>query len=227
MSCINTSEFDLSSTLYTYFRSSASYRVRIALNLKGLSPEHVAIHLNRGGGEQFGAEFRALNPQSLVPVYADGAVTLSQSLAIMEYLDERHPESPLLPASIEDRAHARQIALAVSCDIHPLNNLRVLKYLTQQLGVSEQGKNEWIHHWIKLGLQGIEDDLARTSNGGAFCVGERPTIADCCLVPQVFGAQRFDVDLTPFPRIRAINDACNALPAFANAHPSVQPDAQP
>ena len=226
MSFINTSESDLTATLYTYFRSSASYRVRIALNLKGLAPRHVPIHLNRGGGEQFGAEFRALNPQSLVPVFADGAVTLSQSLAIMEYLDERHPEPPLLPASIEDRAHARQIALAVSCDIHPLNNLRVLKYLTDQLGLSEQAKNEWIHHWIKLGLQAIESDLARAPVSGAFCVGDRPTTADCCLVPQVFGAQRFGVDLTPFPRVRAINDACNALPAFADAHPSVQADAQ-
>ena len=226
MSCINTSESDVPATLYTYFRSSASYRVRIALNLKGLAPRHVPVHLNRGGGEQFGAQFRTLNPQALVPVYSDDVVTLSQSLAIMEYLDERHPERPLLPASIAQRAHARQIALAVSCDIHPLNNLRVLKYLTSTLGASEQAKSEWIHHWIGLGLQAIEEDLARAPSTGAFCVGDRPTIADCCLVPQVVGAQRFGVDLTAFPRITAICDACNALEAFVRAHPGAQPDAE-
>jgi len=216
----------VSSTLYTYFRSSASYRVRIALNLKGLSPDYVFVHLNRGGGEQFSPDYRAINPQSLVPVFVDDRVTLSQSLAIMEYLDERHPEHPLLPASVEGRARARQIALAVSCEIHPLNNLRVLKYLTGSLGLSEQAKSDWIQHWIALGLQAIEDELAHEPGTGPFCVGAHPTIADCCLVPQVFSAQRFGVNLSRFPRIRAIDAACNAMPEFADAHPAAQRDAE-
>lgn len=212
-------------TLYTYFRSSASYRVRIALNLKGLDAKHVPVHLTRDGGEQFSAEFRALNPQALVPVFADGAVVLSQSLAIIEYLDERHPMPPLLPASMEGRARARQIALAIACDIHPLNNLRVLKYLTGTLGASEDAKNAWVHHWIHAGLRALEAELAH-SREGPFCVGAQPTIADCCLVPQLFNAQRFGVDLAPYPTLSAIGAACEARPAFAKAHPAVQPDAQ-
>lgn len=216
----------MSATLYTYFRSSASYRVRIALHLKGLEAQHVGVHLNRGGGEQFGAPFRAVNPQSLVPVFADGAVVLSQSLAILEYLEERHPAPPLLPTTIEARARARQIALAVACDIHPLNNLRVLKFLTGPLGLPEQAKNDWVRHWIGLGLDALEAELVRERGDGPFCVGAQPTIADCCLVPQLFNAQRFGVDLAPYPTLRAIDAACQALPAFAQAHPSVQPDAE-
>jgi len=212
-------------SLHTYFRSSASYRVRIALNLKGLDAKHVPVHLTRDGGEQFNAEFRALNPQALVPVFADGAVVLSQSLAIIEYLDERHPTPPLLPASIEGRARGRQVALAIACDIHPLNNLRVLKYLGGTLGTSEDAKNDWVKHWIGLGFQALEAELSR-SREGPFCVGAQPTIADCCLVPQLFNAQRFGVDLSPYPTLTSIDAACAALPAFAEAHPAVQPDAQ-
>ncbi len=216
----------LEATLYTYFRSSASYRVRIALNLKGLEVRHLPVHLNRGGGEQFGAEFRALNPQSLVPAFVHDGVALSQSLAIMEYLDERYPTPPLLPESIEDRACARQIALAIACDIHPLNNLRVLKRLTQDMGISDAAKNDWVRHWVGLGFRALEDDLAAQPRKGSFCIGERPTIADCCLVPQVFNAERFGVDLSPYPTLRAIHAACQALPAFAAAHPLKQPDAE-
>jgi maleylpyruvate isomerase len=215
----------MQNTLHTYFRSSAAYRVRIALNLKGLEAQHVPIHLNRAGGEQFGEKFRALNPQSLVPVWSDDAVVLSQSLAIMEYLDERYPTPPLLPASIEDRARAREIALAIACDIHPLNNLRVLKYLSAQHRVDDETKNAWVRHWIGLGLQALEARLA-AERSGPFCVGTRPTSADCCLVPQLFNAQRFGVDLAPYPVLRSIDAACQALPAFADAHPSLQPDAE-
>ena len=213
-------------TLHTYFRSSASYRVRIALNLKGLDARHVPVHLTRGGGEQFSADFRALNPQALVPVFADDKVALSQSLAIMEYLDERYPASPLLPTTLEGRAGARQIALALACDIHPVNNLRVLKYLTGTLSVNEEVKQEWVRHWMVLGLQALEAEIVRHGDGRDFCVGQYPTIADCCLVPQLFNARRFEVNLEPYPALRAIDAACQALPAFRDAHPSVQPDAE-
>lgn len=216
---------DMERTLHTYFRSSASYRVRIALNLKGLSARHLPVHLSQGGGQQFSENFRALNPQALVPVFVDDAVVLSQSLAIMEYLDERHPTPPLMPSTIEARAKVRQIALAMACDIHPLNNLRVLKYLTGSLGASEDARNEWVKHWSILGLQALEAELARDRMGQQFCVGAQPTLADCCLVPQLYHAHRFGVDLVPYPTLRAIDAACQALPAFSDAHPSVQPDA--
>ncbi len=212
--------------LYTYFRSSASYRVRIAMNLKGLDARHVSIHLNREGGAQFSESFRRLNPAASVPVLVDGDVTLSQSLAIMEYLDERYPNAPLLPESIEDRAHARQLAALIACDIHPLNNLRVLKRLTATLGVSEPAKSDWISHWIKLGFFAIEEMLVASPSRGKFCVGDRPTIADCCLVPQVFSAQRFNVELSPYPALMKVFEACESLPAFQDAHPSRQPDAE-
>jgi maleylpyruvate isomerase len=210
--------------LYTYFRSSASYRVRIALNLKGLSARYVPIHLTRGGGEQFTRDFGALNPLALVPVLNEGDVRLTQSLAILEYLDERYPSPPLLPASIEDRARVRQLALTVVCEIHPLNNLRVLKYLTGTLGLTEEAKVAWIQHWIKLGFEAFEVELGTSKSRGRFCFGDSPTIADCCLVPQLFNAQRFNVDLSAFPMLLAIHRGCEALPAFQAAHPSRQSD---
>jgi maleylacetoacetate isomerase len=212
--------------LHTYYRSSASYRVRIALNLKGLEAEHLPVHLTRDGGEQFLAKFRATNPAALVPVLEDGSERIAQSLAIIEYLDERYPESPLLPASAADRAWVRQIALAIACDIHPLNNLRVLKYLTGPIGLSEEQKQTWIRHWIDLGLQALETRLTTSPRRGAFCFGDRPTLADCCLVPQLFNAERFGMALDAYPTLRRIEQACNILKAFQNAHPANQPDAE-
>lgn len=212
--------------LHNYFRSSASYRVRIALNLKGLDYSYASVHLNRNGGEQYGAGFKALNPHALVPVLAEPGVQLSQSLAIMEYLDEKYPQAPLLPATPEHRAHVRALALAVACDIHPLNNLRVLKYLSGTMGVSDDLKNGWIQHWIRLGLAALETELAASPLRGTFCFGDTPTIADCCLVPQLFNAQRFNVDMAPYPTLMAIERACQALPAFADAHPGKQPDSE-
>lgn len=212
--------------LYGYFRSSAAYRVRIALNLKGLSVRHVPVHLTRNGGEQFADEYRRRNPQALVPLLQEGDFQLSQSMAILEYLEERHPETPLLPAAAEDRARVRQLALTIACDIHPLNNLRVLKYLKHTLAVSEEAKNSWIQHWIQLGFEALEAQLAPGAAQNTFCFGERPTLADCCLLPQLFNARRFEVDMAPYPTLCAIEAACEALPAFQAAHPSRQPDAE-
>ncbi len=218
--------------LYSYFRSSASYRVRIALNLKGLPYELVPVHLLRDGGEQFTPEYRRLNPDALVPALVDdaangnGAAALTQSLAIIEYLEETHPEPALLPSNAFDRAFVRGIALSIACDIHPINNLRVLRYLVRQLKVSEDDKNAWYRHWCEQGLAALETTLARDSRVGSFCFGETPTLADCCLVPQVANAQRLNCDLSAMPTIMRINDACMALEAFANAAPARQPDAE-
>lgn len=215
----------MSITLHTYFRSSASYRVRIALNLKGLEAKHVPVHLSRNGGAQYEPAFRRLNPESAVPLLTDGSFVLGQSLAIMEYLDEVHPEPPLLPESVEERARARRIALSIACDIHPLNNLRVLKYLTGKLGLDEEAKNAWVHHWIGLGLGALEQ-IVSESHSHRYCVGMYPTMADCCLIPQLFNARRFGVDLSLYPTLLAIDAACGELEAFRKAHPSSQPDAE-
>ena len=179
--------------LYNYFRSSASYRVRIALNLKGLSYDYASVHLKRGGGEQFTPACRALNPQALVPVLEDGEVLVKQSLAILEYLDETHPEPPLLPRTAHERARVRALALCVACEVHPLNNLRVLDYLAK-LGIDAAGRNEWYRHWVELGLGALEAELSANASA-RFCHGDSPTIADCCLVPQLFNARRFDCSL--------------------------------
>jgi maleylpyruvate isomerase len=216
----------LDQVLHTYFRSSASYRVRIALNLKGIEARHVCVHLNRNGGEQFGAEFTALNPQALVPVFSEGGAHIGQSLAIMEYLEEKYPRPPLLPVSLDDRAFVRQVASSIACDIHPLNNLRVLKYLTNPLALSNEAKNAWARHWIELGLDALEAMLSRSTRTGVFCFGDAPTMADCCLVPQMFSARRFELDLSHFPKLLAIDAACQTLPAFAQAHPSRQSDSE-
>lgn len=182
--------------------------------------------VQRNGGEQFSPEFAALNPQRLVPVLSDRGVNVSQSLAILEYLEEKYPSPRLLPASIEDRAYVRQLALAIACDIHPLNNLRVLNFMSGNLGLSDEAKSAWIAHWTQTGLSGLEEELARAARRGRFCLGDAPTLADCCLVPQLFNAQRFGIDLAPYPTLRAIDAECQQLPAFERAHPTRQPDAE-
>ncbi|WP_332675415.1 maleylacetoacetate isomerase [Aromatoleum sp.] len=212
--------------LYTYFRSSAAYRVRIALNLKQLAYDAVPVHLVRGGGEQRQPEYLALNPAGLVPTLVDGPDTLSQSLAIIEYLDEMHPEPSLLPGSAADRARIRAIAQAIACDIHPINNLRVLQYLTREFGVSDAQKNAWYRHWTEAGLAAVEAMLAGDPRTAAFCHGDTPTLADCCLVPQVFNARRFGCDLTAMPTSLGIAERCAGLDAFRRAAPEQQPDAE-
>ena len=212
--------------LYTYFRSSAAYRVRIALNLKGLAYDAVPVHLVKNGGEQRQQAYRDVNPNALVPSLQDGDLTITQSLAIIEYLDETHPDVPLMPADSAGRARVRAISQMIACDIHPIDNLRVLRYLVQQLGVSEDGKSEWYRHWVREGFAGLEAHLARDKGTGRYCHGESPTMADCVLVPQVFNARRLDVDMAPYPTIARIHGACMELNAFQDAHPSKQPDAE-
>lgn len=209
--------------LYDFFRSSAAYRVRIALNLKGLSAERRYIHLRRG--EQRAADYLAVNPQGLVPTLVVDGATLTQSLAIIEYLEEKHPSPPLLPKNAADRAWVRSVALSIACDIHPLNNLRVLNYLERELQADEPRRNEWYRHWIQEGFAALEAQLAARASG-AYCLGDSPTVADVCLVPQVANAARLKVPMEPYPRIRAINDACLALPTFDRARPQNQPDAE-
>lgn len=213
--------------LYSYFRSSAAYRVRIALNLKGLSWATVPVHLVRDGGQQHAAAFTALNPTALVPVLQAGEITLVQSLAIMEYLEEQHPTPPLLPADPVARARVRALAQTVASEIHPLNNLRVLKYLEQRLGVDAEDRKTWYRHWIETGFAALERMLAGSPQSGRFCHGEAPGLADCCLVPQVFNAERFGIPLEPYPVIRRITANCRALEAFRRAAPEAQPDAEP
>ena len=211
--------------LYTYFRSSAAYRVRIALALKELAYEAVPVHLLRGGGEQLQAAYRAVNPAGLVPALEDNGAVLTQSLAILEYLDEAHPHPPLLPADPLARARVRALAQSIACDIHPLGNLRVLNYLGGSLGLTDDARLAWSRHWIIEGFAALEKMLSTLKDSPSFCRGATPTIADCCLVPQVFNARRFGVDLTPYPAIVAIDAACAALPAFMAAHPAQQDDA--
>lgn len=210
--------------LYDFFRSSAAYRVRIALNLKGLEAERAFVHLRRG--EQFEEAYLRLNPQGVVPTLIDGEVVIGQSLAILEYLEETRPLPPLLPADPVGRARVRQLALIVACEVHPLNNLKVLTYLKDELGAAEEAVNTWYRHWVAKGLGAIEALLEGDPEGGAFCHGERPTLADVFLVPQVYNARRFDCDLSALPRVLAIDAACAALDAFRDAAPGNQPDAE-
>jgi maleylpyruvate isomerase len=212
--------------LYDYFRSSAAYRVRIGLRLKGLDYESVPVHLLRDGGEQLKDAYRAINPSAAVPALVDHGATVTQSLAILEYLDETHPLVPLMPRDVLGRARVRSLALMIACDIHPVNNLRILRYLVKEAGLSEEAKNAWYVHWVQEGFAALEAHLAGSPDTGRFCHGDAPTIADCLLVPQVFNARRFNIDMAPYPTIARIDATCVALPAFAAAHPSAQPDAE-
>nr|WP_315490071.1 maleylacetoacetate isomerase [uncultured Rhodoferax sp.] len=212
--------------LYSYFRSSASYRVRIALNLKGLPYEYVAVHLLKDGGQQHTADYQRINPAELVPALVDDGHAIGQSLAIMEYLDETRPELPaLLPRDALGRARVRGLAQSIACEIHPLNNLRVLQYLENDLNLDEAAKATWYRHWITLGFTALETMLANNPHTGTFCHGDTPGLADCCLIPQLANARRFDTPLEAFPTILRIERACLALDAFAKASPQVQPDA--
>jgi maleylacetoacetate isomerase len=207
--------------LHDYWRSSAAYRVRIALNLKGLAYQQISIDLRAGA--QRSSAYRARNPQGLVPFLQDGDVGLGQSIAIMEYLEERYPQPPLLPRAPAARADVRALALLIVCEIHPLNNMRVLQYLERQSGVAEPDRLAWYRHWIGQGFEPIEAVLA--DRGDPFCFGDTPTMADLCLVPQVYNARRYACDLEPYPTIRAIDQRCRQIDAFARAAPELQPDA--
>ncbi|HEY8023690.1 MAG TPA: maleylacetoacetate isomerase [Burkholderiaceae bacterium] len=216
--------------LYSYYRSSASYRVRIALNLKNIAHEQVAVHLVKDGGQQLMPGYRELNADGLVPTLVDDDLdgvshSLAQSLAIIEYLDETHPQAPLLPGGAADRAYVRSLALSIACDIHPINNLRVLKYLTNTLKIDEAGKDAWYRHWVEQGLRAFETTLSRSGKTGLFCFGDTPTMADCCLVPQMYNARRFQCDLSGMPTIARIDAHCLTQQAFIDAAPEQQPDA--
>ncbi|TFH87615.1 maleylacetoacetate isomerase [Billgrantia azerbaijanica] len=211
-------------TLYGYFRSSAAFRVRIVLNLKGLAYDQAPVNLVKG--EQRSAAYLTRNPQGLVPLLVtDDGHRLSQSLAICEYLDETHPEPALLPTDAAGRARVRALAQLIACEIHPLNNLRVLKYLVHELEVGEAAKLAWYRHWIHQGFDALESLLTREAGTGRFCHGDHPTLADVCLVPQVFNAKRFECDLSAYPTLRRIAAHCDTLEAFREAAPGVQPDA--
>ena len=212
--------------LYDYWRSSAAYRVRIALHLKGLSYETRPVHLLRDGGEQHLPDYRAINPQQLVPCLLDGDRVITQSLAIMEYLDETQPQAPLLPADARGRARVRAMALALACDAHPLGNLRVLQRLESQFAASEMQRNDWAGHWIALGFEALETMLADNAATGRYCHGDTPGFADACLIPQVYNARRRQVPLDDYPTVQRIYHECCTLEAFQHAAPEAQPGAE-
>jgi maleylacetoacetate isomerase len=213
--------------LHTYWRSSAAYRVRIVLACKDLPYESVPRHLLRDGGEQRRRDYLALNPQGLVPALEHDGFVVAQSLAICEYLEECFPEPPLLPAGPRERALVRAMGLAIACDIHPLNNLRVQQYLRDATGQDEAAISRWVRHWIAEGLGALETLVGRHSGDGRYCFGASVTLADACLVPQLYNARRAGLDLAPWPRLAAVASHLESLSAFVAAHPEVQPDAPP
>ena len=216
---------DAALTLYSYWRSSAAYRVRIGLNLKGLDYALVPVHLVRDGGQQHAPDYAALNPQQLVPALRDGERVLTQSLAILEYLEETRPQPPLLPVDAAGRARVRALAQLVACDIHPLNNLHVLQFFDRQWNVPQAERDDWVLYWMREGFAAMETMLAASPDTGRYCHGDMPGLADCCLLPQLYNARRFTLDLAPFPTLRRIEAACLQLPAFDAARPENQPDA--
>ncbi|HUP91928.1 MAG TPA: maleylacetoacetate isomerase [Solimonas sp.] len=209
--------------LYTFWRSSASYRVRIALNLKGLPHELIPVNIVKDGGAQYSPEYRALNPQSRVPLLLDGDFKLNQSLAILEYLEELHPQPSLLPHEARRRARMWAFCHTIAGDIQPLQNLGPLAYLTREFAATDEQKGAWLKHWIERGLSALEEEMGGES-AGAFTFGDQPTLAECVLVPQLYAAARFGCDATKYPRLAAIGERCNATEAFAGAHPERQPD---
>lgn len=214
--------------LYGYWRSSAAYRVRIALNLKGLDADLLSVHLVKDGGEQHKADYAKLNPQELVPTLVDiddcgNEFVLSQSMAILEYLEDCYPQGALLPTEAKSKALVRALALSIACEIHPLNNLKVLQYLAGEIGIADEAKSAWYHHWINEGFGALEQQLEQ--HGGRFCFGDSVTLVDLCLVPQVYNAHRFKVDLTRYPNIVRVTENCNQLDAFIQAMPENQFDA--
>lgn len=213
--------------LYSYWRSSAAYRVRIALNLKGLPHQLLPVNIAPGASEQLSPAFAEINSQQMVPVLIDGGRVIRQSLAIIEYIEEMYAGPSLLPTTSRERARARSLALQIACDIHPLNNLRVLDYLEQEGGMPKIEREQWVSHWITRGFESLEEQLLNNPSTGDFCEGDLPTIADCCLVPQIYNARRWSVDMTPFPTMARIEARCLSLPAFEQARPENQPDAPP
>ncbi len=209
--------------LYGYWRSSAAYRVRIALHLKAIECESIPVHLVKNGGEQHAADYVNINPTHLVPTLVDGETVLNQSLAIIDYLDAKFPVAALYPDALSDKAQVQALALDIACEVHPVNNLRVQQYLVKELGVDESSKLAWSHYWMATGFASIEKKLEKTV--GQYCFGDTVTLADLCLIPQVYNANRFNVDMSKFPLINAIVERCNLLPAFINALPENQPDA--
>ncbi len=211
--------------LYGYWRSTAAYRVRIALHYKSIDFENISVHLVKGGGEQHAAEYRELNPQGLVPTLVDGDNRINQSLAILEYLEDMFPRNALLPSEPARKAQVRAACQMIACDIHPLNNLRVLQYLTNEWNLDAQDKDAWYAHWIHQGFSALEKQLKAYAAEGDYCFGEKVTLADLCLIPQIYNANRFNVLLDDYPRLQAINEACLQHPAFQKALPENQPDA--
>lgn len=212
--------------LYSYWRSSAAYRVRIALNLKQLDHEIVPVHLVNNGGEQHAASYRELNPQETVPTLVDGARVYRQSMAIIEYLDEAYPDNhALLPSTVRERARVRALAQVVGCDIHPLNNLRVMQFLERDFSTPAVERERWTRHWITEGFRALEQMLGESASTGLYCDGDSPSLADLCLIPQIYNAHRFDVDMQPYPVISRIGQQCLSLPAFDAARPENQADA--
>ncbi len=211
--------------LYGYWRSTAAYRVRLALNIKQVSYSQVSVHLVKDGGEQHLPEYRDLNPQGLVPTLVDDDLVVGQSIAILEYLEEKYEQRALLPVNLHERALVRQLCQIIACDVHPLNNLRVLKYLSNNFDVVESAKTEWYHHWLELGFRAFEDLLKNQKKSGPYCFGGELTMADVCLIPQLYNANRFEFPLEKFPRLIEINENCLKLERFRDAIPENQPDA--